>query len=261
MKFTIAVDDPTDRNDEDSGPVTVGWLLNRTEAPVIYAPPSRVTGEARNGGSAKSIVQCPAVRNFESRFFEIAAPFDLHLGFQRDEDSGLPEIVNLAGDRSPIRSGKLASMLQLSPEKEWRHPKRPVFQIALPYIFVADQPVYISQLPPFAHFRKDPLPGLMIGGRFPIQVWPRPLMWAFEWHYTDCPVVLRRGEPLFYVQFETLPQDRSVRLVEAQRTPELEDYLEHISGAVDYVSQTFSLFEAAEARRPKRLIVPVVDGR
>ena len=66
---------------------------------------------------------------------------------------------------------------------------------------------------------------------------------------------LTRGEPLCYCQFETVPQDRPVQLIEAARTPELDAYLEHISGAVNFVNQSFSLFKTAEERRPKILVV------
>ncbi|MEM8698847.1 MAG: hypothetical protein AAGF44_06720, partial [Pseudomonadota bacterium] len=126
----------------------------------------------------------------------------------------------------------------------------------LPYLFIADEPVYMSQVAPFLHYRPDPWPGTIFGGRFPINVWPRPLMWAFEWHDPKKDLILSRGEPLFYCCFETTPQDRPVQVVEAERTPELEEYLELVSGAVNFVNQTFSLFKAAEARRPETLLTP-----
>jgi hypothetical protein len=47
-----------------------------------------------------------------------------------------------------------------------------------------------------------------------------------------------------------------VQLVEADVTPELRGYLDMISSTVNYVNQTFSLFKAAEERRPKRLLTP-----
>jgi hypothetical protein len=101
------------------------------------------------------------------------------------------------------------------------------------------------------------LPGTIFGGRFPIDVWPRPLMWAFEWHEPEKPIRLQRGDPLFYAMFETSPPDRGVTVVETEMTQDLRDYMELISGAVNYVNQTFSLFEAAEERRPERLVHPV----
>ena len=242
--------------DPSKGTVTVGWLLSTNSGGVIFEPPSRVRSASPKGRPAKSVTRCPAVTNLDSRFFCVSCPYDLKLGFQRGED-GSPEILNLLGDKSPVRTGRLSQLIDVTSPGEWRDPERPMFQIKLPYIFVADEPVYLSQVPPFGHYRPEPLPGLMISGRFPIHVWPRPLMWAFEWHDISNPLILKRGEPLFYLQFETMPQDRAVRLVEAKRTKELSEYLELISGAVNYVGQTFSLFEAAEKRRPAKLVKPV----
>jgi hypothetical protein len=45
-------------------------------------------------------------------------------------------------------------------------------------------------------------------------------------------------------------------MVEAERTPELDAYMEKLSGVVNYVNQTFSLFQAAEAIRPPSLLKP-----
>ena len=35
-------------------------------------------------------------------------------------------------------------------------------------------------------------------------------MWAFEWHDIKNTLRIFRGEPLFYCQFETVPQDRPI---------------------------------------------------
>ena len=81
-------------------------------------------------------------------------------------------------------------------------------------------------------------------------------MWAFEWHDPEKDIILKRGEPLFYCQFEAEGPDRPVQVVEAERTPELQRYMDQVSGVVNYVSQTFSLFKAAEALRPAKLLTP-----
>ncbi|MFQ3252471.1 MAG: hypothetical protein ACI9U6_000757, partial [Loktanella salsilacus] len=96
---------------------------------------------------------------------------------------------------------------------------------------------------------------------FPINVWPRPLMWAFEWADIEKPLKVNRGDPLFYCTFEVAPADRSVVVSEVEVTEELTDYMDLISGAVNYVNQTFSLFEAAEARRPAKLVQPIKRTR
>lgn len=253
MQITVTLDRPDDG--PRAGPVSVGWFLAETKGGLLYDAPERLSTRAPNRTHAKSASRCPAVLQMESRYFVVPCPFDLHIGFGRD-DKGKPHLVNRAGAASAIRSNKLGTVLTLVAEPEWRFPDRPTIQLALPYCFIADEPVWLTQIGTFAHYRADPLPGTIFGGRFPVHVWPRPLMWAFEWHDTARDIVLRRGEPLFYVQFETEGPDRPVQLVEAERTPALLDYMEKLSGVVNYVSQTFSLFKAAEAQRPARLLTP-----
>jgi hypothetical protein len=81
-------------------------------------------------------------------------------------------------------------------------------------------------------------------------------MWAFEWHEPEKDIILKRGEPLFYCQFEGMDPSRPVQVVEAEKTAELQAYLEKVSGVVNFVNQSFSLFKAAEAMRPARLLTP-----
>lgn len=241
---------------ERRGPVQVGWMLSEQKSGIVYFEPERVRSADMNKTHAKSASRCPAVINMESRYFVIRCPFDLHLRFARDKE-GRPAVVNVHGDSSPVRRKKLAEMIHVTNEREWRYPDRPTVQVSLPYLFIADEPVYMTQTPPFMHYLASPWPGTLFGGRFPINVWPRPLMWAFEWRDTKTDLVLKRGDPWFYALFETSPQDRPVQLVESEKTEALERYMAQISGAVNFVNQTFSLFKTAEARRPERLVEPV----
>lgn len=253
MQFNISYD--RDEMAPGQGPITVGWFLATDKGGVLFDPPERLSFRQTNRTHSKSASRCPAVIQLESRYFVVKSPFDLHLGFTRDKD-GRAALVDRSGPGGSIRRNKLGEVITLVNEAEWRYPDRPTIQMSLPYCFIADEPLYLTQLGTFAHYRADPLPGTIFGGRFPVNVWPRPLMWAFEWHDPSKDVVLRRGEPLFYCQFEGTAPDRPIQLVEAARTPELEAYMAHISGVVNYVNQTFSLFRAAEAARPAKLLTP-----
>ncbi len=253
MQVTLTYDRPDEG--PGSGPVTVGWFRSSDKGAVLYDPPTRLQSRDQSRTHAKSASRCPAVIQMESRYFSVPCPFDLHVGFARDA-KGKAAFVNRAGNASPIRTAKLNDVLVMVSEAEWRYPDRPTVQMVLPYTFIADEPVWLTQLGAFAHYRKDPLPGTLFGGRFPISLWPRPLMWAFEWHEPEKDIILRRGEPLFYCQFEGSSPERPVQLVEVERTAELMAYVEAIGGAVNYVNQTFSLFKSAEALRPKTLVVP-----
>lgn len=240
-----------------SGTVQVGWLLAQPRSGVVYYPPERVRSAEVNREHYKSASRCPAIVNMESRYFMVRVPFDLQLGLTRDE-KGKMCLRNLLGDKSAVRSATLSKILHVTTEKEWRYKDRPTIQVSLPYLFIADEPTYMTQLDAFMHYRKTPLPGTIFGGRFPIHIWPRPLMWAFEWHDQKQPLILKRGDPWFYVQFETAPQDRPVAMIEAENTPALKEYIEHNSAAVNFVNQTFSLFKEAERVRPATLLTPKI---
>jgi hypothetical protein len=239
-----------------TGPVQVGWMLTEPRAGVVFAPPERVRSAELNRTHAKSASRCPAIINMESRYFQIRVPFDMHLRFARDQN-GKPGVRNMSGEASAIRGNTLGKLLHVTSEVEWRYKDRPTIQISLPYLFIADEPTYMTQLSAFMHYSPNPLPGTIFGGRFAIHNWPRPLMWAFEWHDTSKDIILKRGEPWFYALFETEPQDRAVSVVETEDTAELRQYLDHISGAVNFVNQTFSLFKEAERVRPATLLKPV----
>lgn len=254
MQINISLEAPATA--AKAGAVQVGWFLTSDKGAVVFDPPYRLTSKQTNTGHAKSAARCPGVIQMESRYFVVNCPYDIHVGFSRDKD-GRAVLVNRAGASGALRRNKLGSVITLVNEDEWRYADRPTIQVMLPYCFIADETLYLTQLGPFAHYRADPLPGTIFGGRFPINIWPRPLMWAFEWHDIKKDLVLRRGEPLFYCQFEGPSPDRPIQMVQAERTPELEAYMEKLSGVVNYVNQTFSLFKAAEEMRPARLLSPV----
>lgn len=253
MEFQINITRP--EGSPGAGALQVGWFLSSDKGAVMFYPPERVSFRQTNRTHAKSAARCPGVIQLESRYFMVRCPIDLHLGFGRD-DKGQPHLINRAGAASAVRGNKLGQMITLVSEAEWRYPDRPTVQMALPYCFVAEETCYISQLDTFAHYRPQPLPGTIFGGRFPIHAWVRPLMWAFEWHDTTKDLILKRGDPLFYVQFEADGPERPIALSEVERTPEIEHWVEQMSGVVNYVNQTFSLFKAAEAMRPENLLQP-----
>lgn len=235
---------------------TVGWLLQTDKTSIIWDDPKRFRPEHEKNPNAKSVSQCPAVLDFDQRFFVINSPIDLHLRLSLT--NGELGITNMLYDKSPIRPEALQRMVFFQPQNEWRHPDRPILQMLTSYVFVADDPIYVNQFPPFLHYSAASRPGVQINGRFPVDIWPRSLQWALEWHDMSKDLILRRGEPLFYVYFETPDPSASVRLIEAQKTPELTSYMESITGVTEWVTQTYSLFKTARERRPERLLFPKV---
>lgn len=234
--------------------VEVGWLIDAEKAGVIWDAPRPYFRKMPKPASAKSVQLCPAAIDFDARHFVVPCPIDLHLRIKLAPGEA-PQLINVAGAQSTVRGKHLNQMVNLLSPIEWRDPARPILQVVTPYLFLADEVAYINQLPPFLDYADPAWPGLIIAGRFPVHIWPRHLMWAFEWHDTSKDLIVKRGDPWFYVRFETDDPSRPVRVVEAEETPEIRAYINSISGVTNYVNRTFSLFDKAKARRPKTLLV------
>jgi hypothetical protein len=234
--------------------VDVGWALDTDKASFIWDAPRRLSNDSPPATHAKSVAFCPAMVDHESRIYEIPCPIDVQLRLATDPRTNQTVLANAAGDQATIRNKALGQMAVLVNRREWRHPDRPIVQLATPYVFVADEPVYMTQMPPFSYVRSPPLPGVIIGGRMPIHIWPRHMMWAFEWYDPKQTIDLKRGEPWFYVRFETVDPSRPVRLSEADMAPPLKEYLAGMSAVTNYVNRTFTLFKTAQQRRPKQLL-------
>lgn len=234
---------------------TAGWMVEAPSAGLIYDAPRRVRSQPGKSGPQhpKSAGRCPALLDFEARYFEVPCPHDIHLRMFMHPEKGWM-LQNVDGDTGDIRKSKLNQVVHMVGPQEWRHPDRPMIQVNAPYRFVADDELYITQCGPFLDYKSSAWPGIVFGGRFPVHIWPRGLMWAFEWHDVTKPLHIRRGDPWFYVTFEGRRPDRPVHLVEAEMTPELQAYAKKIDGVTNYVNRTFSLFDRARMARPKTLL-------
>ncbi|MEM9531961.1 MAG: hypothetical protein AAGA23_13705 [Pseudomonadota bacterium] len=231
----------------------VGWVMDPVKASTIWYSPEALDLPVLDDPSAKAVTACPAVLQHEARVYQIRCPIDAQFSAGIRPDGTL-QFNNELGHDSPIDVNFLDELIVPMPPDQWRDPKRPIFQIVTPYRFVCDDYCFIEETPPFHDYKGDRWPGLIISGRFQANVWPRRLMWAFEWHDMKKPLVLKRGEPWFYVRFEGRDPAMSNRLVEAQWTPELKEYVDGIDTVTNYVKKTFSLFKTAEERRPETLL-------
>ena len=242
------------QQESSSRRIKVGWLFKDDTASVVWDTPKPASFDHGPPTSSKSAQLCPAAIQFDRLHYVINCPVDLHLRIVRNAD-GTMQLTNVEGAMSSVRPSGMQKLIVMSPQQDWRHPNRPVLQLVTPYVFVSDDPVYVNQFPPFLHYSKHRWPGVQICGRFPIDVWPRVHMWALEWHDLSADLVLKRGEPLMYVRFETTDPSALVRLVEAEKTPELESYMQQITDVTNYVNQSFQLFKTARERRPETLLV------
>jgi hypothetical protein len=235
----------------------VGWINRADKASFMWDDPRPFRRpDNQEPKNAKALQNCPAVVEYEARHFMVTCPIDLNIALAKDKEGKLV-IRNLDGPQSAVGAAPLSKMVHLNGPGQWRHPNRPLIQISTSYYFVADEVCWMNQLPPYLTWRDPPWPGLMVGGRLPIHIWPRAMMWAFEWCDPSKPLQLKRGEPWFLLRFETDDPTRPVRLVEAEWTPELDQFNKGAEAVTNYQRRTWSLFKVAERRRPEKLVKKV----
>lgn len=232
--------------------IKIGWHIEESNAKFVFFEPTPLFKQRSKPLSNRAVQACPAVNELERDYFVIKNPFDLRLRCIKKETSFDLHVVE---EGTRIDDDLLPNFVFLMPPDQWRDRNKPVIQIKVPYFFLCDQPCYMTMLAPYMSPNSMKWPGIMIGGRFPIHVWPRVLNFAFEWCDLEEDLILRRGHDLSYLYFETENLRTSVQLVEMQNTPELQEYRNGISSTPKFMSNTFSLFETAESRRPKKLLV------
>ena len=237
--------------------IEVGYCLADPGAGFAFPPPRTVLSTRDRPLGVRAIQNCPAVNVLERQLVEIPSPVTLRLVLEEEDGAPALGVVEKGTFVDPER---IAEMVALEPPERWRHPKRPVVQLTLPWFFVTDAPAMINLLPPFLSPAMRRWPGLPVAGRWPVDIWPQTLVWALEWDRPDRELSLRQGEPLALALFEFNRPDARPALVEAALTPELAEYragmkdIHHVTPAIEEV------WAGARARRPARLCVPLAEA-
>ena len=233
---------------------TVGWIVDPKFGDFAFFNPESLKSKRGKPLSNRAVQACPAVNELERRLFEVQCPFNIQLEIEKSEQ-GYDLFVVDHGTR--LDDDLIGQYVMLMRPDLWRDKDTPVLQISTPYIFVCDDDCYMSQLPPFMDTKHHKWPGVITSGRFPSENWPRVLNWAFEWADITKTLTLKRGDPLFYVYFETNNPSLPVRLVMAKNTEELKEFRKGINGIPKFISNTFKAMEIAKSRRPKKLLTPM----
>ncbi|MGF1446494.1 MAG: hypothetical protein ACFBRM_09875 [Pikeienuella sp.] len=229
----------------------IGYCLVEEEAGFAFQPPRTIFSTREKPLGTRAIQNCPAVNALERQMVEIPSPVTLRLGLEDEADGPALAVIEQG---TFVQAEKISDWVSLEPPSRWRHPKRPVLQLALPFFFVTDEPCLISILPPFLAAPMRRWPGMMVAGRWPLWIWPQRLTWAFEWDRPGEELALRQGEPLAYALFEFNHPQKRPRLVEAELTPELAEYRAGMDGVRHITGDIEAVWDGALSRRPRQLL-------
>lgn len=230
----------------------IGFAAVNPKAELAFPFPRMLLSSRDQPLSGRAVQACPAVNTFENRVIELLAPFSLRLRCIQSADGKFN--VHIIPEGTRIDSEIIKRFVSVMPRGIWRSEQFPVVQIALPHFFISDDTCYLTQTPAWASNSRNNIPGPVISGRFPTNIWPRSLNLAFEWQIFEEDLVLKRGQPCCYLLVEGSNPDIPIRLFPAELSTKLKDYREKIEGVVKFTSGSFNLFDQALKIRPQTLL-------
>lgn len=213
----------------------IGWCFDRDDGVAIYKSPtllSKLISSQKNKMKA-GVSQCPGVNDFNLRTFTILSPYSFRI--RAIKNGNQLDFFPVYPDTEPSEN-IIKNEITFQPRSLWRDSRYPILQLSLPYVFFANESVYINQLEP-NRFIGDKNWSL-IQGRFDISTWQRPINWGIEWTDTNRDIYVKKGDPLCQVSFETLHPEKSLSLIKVKRNDELERAIKRTLGVASKIKNT-----------------------
>lgn len=215
--------------------IKIGWCFDRDEGVAVYKPPisvSKLITERKNKMGA-GVSHCPGTLDLNSRNFTILSPYTFRIRAQKvnNQLNFFPVYPDTEASEEVIKNE-----ISFQPRKLWRDERYPILQLSLPYVFFANESVYINQLEPNRFIGEKNWS--LIQGRFDIASWQRPINWAIEWTNTDKDIFIKKGDPLCQVVFETQSPKSSLNLIQVERNDELERAIKRTLGVANKMRNT-----------------------
>jgi hypothetical protein len=196
----------------------VEWLKSVNQLNDIWEDPQPFTRDLPKPSTSKSVQVCPAAVDFDARYYVIKCPVDLNFQLIKnlDHDPSTPYRLALIQDQNSDLSNEfLNCMCKILPISNWRHPSRPLIEISTPFVFRSNQSIYLNQTPSFMDYVAQPMPGIVLTKRYPLDERAANLSWIFEWHDCDQSLHIAKGAAWIYASFETSDPSRRIRLTPA----------------------------------------------
>jgi hypothetical protein len=200
----------------------IGWCLSAEDAKIAFDPPVEFNPPKERSGKGLSFLSCPAVRSYFDGIFVISSPFSIRLRFiKEDEFISIKPVYPFTS----LSEFKFRELVTIEPLETWSNSHTVVLQIPSPYLFFADTPAFIEQFHP-SLVTSTAMNWRVIPGKFDIYSWQRPLNWAIQWDTSLGDLIIRSGEPIYFVKFTDGNNKLvSVELVECEMTKEINERL------------------------------------
>lgn len=197
--------------------IEVLWTTNKNHMQpdsldMVFIPPEPALANIVNVRNKTSdFLRCPAFLGFFKNTFLVRSALDMefyatpegHISTDKHE----PWFINAFMSNEGCKESDVYKFLQLQTSYMF---------------FYSRQSVEIQQLPAFMEHSECHSNIKVIPGEFNISKWIRGLVFAFEVTDVNKPVIIKRGDPLYYVKFIT-PNGEKVVLKQTDYLPDLAD--------------------------------------
>jgi hypothetical protein len=168
-------------------------------------------------------LKCPAMQDYYSNCFLLRSPVDLTINISNQPNGAKFAAIDKYNQEF------FDENIMIRYEEGYKHP---ILHISFFYVFYADKPLMIEQLSPSMHKTELQNNINIISGTYDISKWIRPVEFAFEVIDDTKPIVIKRGDPMYYVRFPTTDK---INLVKEPISEDLSKVINSCTTLKDYV--------------------------
>lgn len=162
-------------------------------------------------------LKCPSITSLYKNTFVVRCPFDLTVTVASDPEG--KKFIHVTNPDSNFTEDFIVD------RKEDENSVFKMMSLSISYLFYAKESVELEVYPPvLSNHHSETLRNIsVICGKFDISKWIRPTDYAFEIIDDFKPLTFKRGDPLFYIKFNT---DKHVNLIRTPIDPEVENLIQ-----------------------------------
>jgi hypothetical protein len=139
-------------------------------------------------------LKCPAFQDYYNNCFLLRSPIDITINISNQPNGN--KFASIDTHNQKFFDDNIA----IRYEEGYKHP---ILHVRFFYVFYADEPLMIELLSPSMHKTELQNNINIISGVYDISKWIRPVEFAFEVIDDTKPIVIKRGDPMYYVRFST----------------------------------------------------------
>ncbi len=144
-------------------------------------------------------IKCPAFLDYFKNTYLIRSPIDIKINYENGYLSISPQNQKFFDNYFKHRGHQISESDPF------------LMSMHLYYLFIADKDCIVEVLPASFHNISSKI--RLIPATFNINKWFRPISFAFEFINESEPLIIKRGDPLYYVKFRT-PDDKKINMKE-----------------------------------------------